>query len=60
MARLELLEADDTLPAFGELIERGAARRAEPDHRGVERRCHAREPLRVHPASSALRLLPEA
>ena len=60
VTRLELLEADDALPAFGELIERGAASRAEPDHRGVERRCHGREPLRVHPASSALRLLPEA
>jgi hypothetical protein len=38
MAGRELLDADDLLAAAGEMMERGAAHGAEPDHRYVHSR----------------------
>ena len=38
MARFETVDADDALASASELVDGGAAHRAEPDHHDIERR----------------------
>jgi hypothetical protein len=46
VAGRELLDPDDAQAAAGQMMKRGAARRAEPDDRNVNRHASSNVPLR--------------